>query len=164
MSLRPASCHGCLQSATVYCTLVSGGVAQTYALCKACPALLAADQAGFLPSTALGITLVVPAPSGRGKCPTCGFRWTDFERVHRLGCPTCYETHFQQVIPTLARIQPGLAHTGRRPFDPELNRQAKLAKVRALLKVAQKEEDFETAAALRDQIADLEAGDAAAHS
>jgi protein-arginine kinase activator protein McsA len=43
------------------------------------------------------------------------------------------------------------------------DREAKLTKARILLKSALKEEDYETAAVLRDQIAGLEAGPAEAN-
>jgi protein arginine kinase activator len=152
---RPPSCQGCIQNAAVYFTLVAGGKAETYACCQGCPSLLSDS---ILPSLALGLKLTVPTPVGRGKCPTCGFRWADFDRVHRLGCPTCYEAHAPQALATIARIQPGLEHHGRRPYDAAADREAKLTKARVLLKSALKEEDFETAAVLRDQIAELEAG------
>ena len=58
---------------------------------------------------------------------------------------------------TIARIQPGLEHHGRRPYDAVADREAKLTKARLLLKSALKEEDYETAAVLRDQIAEIEA-------
>lgn len=152
---RPPSCQGCVHNAAVYFTLVAGGKAETYACCEGCPSLV---SDAILPSLALGLKLAVPTPVGRGKCPTCGFRWADFDRVHRLGCPTCYEAHAPQALATLARIQPGLEHQGRRPYDGSADREAKLAKARLLLKAALKEEDYETAAVLRDQIAELEAG------
>lgn len=139
----------------MYFTLVAGGKAETYACCQGCPSLL---SDAILPSLALGLKLAVPAPVGRGKCPTCGFRWADFDRLHRLGCPTCYEAHAPQAMATLARIQPGLEHHGRRPFDATADREARLTKARLLLKSALKEEDYETAAVLRDQIAELEGG------
>ncbi len=139
----------------MYFTLVAGGKAETYACCQGCPSLLSDS---ILPSLALGLKLTVPAPVGRGKCPTCGFRWADFDRIHRFGCPTCYEAHAPQALATIARIQPGLEHHGRRPTDAVADREAKLAKARLLLNSALKEEDYETAAALRDQITGLEAG------
>ncbi|MEY4307735.1 MAG: hypothetical protein RJA95_1103 [Verrucomicrobiota bacterium] len=139
----------------MYFTLVAGGKAETYACCQGCPSLL---SDAILPSLALGLKLTVPTPVGRGKCPTCGFRWADFDRLHRFGCPTCYEAHAPQALATIARIQPGLEHHGRRPFDAEADREARLSKARDLLKAALKTEDYETAAALRDQIAALEGG------
>ena len=85
---RPPTCQGCVQNAVVYFTLVAGGKAETYACCQGCPSLLSDS---ILPSLALGLKLTVPTPVGRGKCPACGFRWADYERIHRLGCATCYE-------------------------------------------------------------------------
>ncbi len=152
---RPPSCQGCVQPPATYFTLVAGGKAETYACCHGCPALLGD---ALLPSLALGLKLAVPAPVGRGKCPACGFRWADFDRLHRLGCPTCYEAHAQQALTTIARIQPGLEHQGRRPFDPVADRETRLTKARASLKEALKIEDYESAAALRDQILSLENG------
>ena len=98
---RPPTCQGCVQNAAVYFTLVAGGKAETYACCQGCPSLLSDS---ILPSLALGLKLTVPTPVGRGKCPTCGFRWADFDRIHRLGCPTCYEAHAPQALATIARM------------------------------------------------------------
>jgi protein-arginine kinase activator protein McsA len=61
-------------------------------------------------------------------------------------------------LATIARIQPGLEHHGRRPYDAAADRESKLTKARLLLKSALKDEDYETAAVLRDQITELEAG------
>lgn len=152
---RPPSCQGCVQNAAAYFTLVAGGKAETYACCQGCPALV---SDAILPSLALGLKLTVPTPVGRGKCPTCGFRWADFDRLHRFGCATCYEAHAPQALATIARIQPGLEHHGRRPFDATADREARLLQARAQLKDALRTEDYETAAALRDQIAQLEGG------
>lgn len=97
-------------------------------------------------------------PAGRGKCPTCGFRWADFDRTHRLGCATCYDTHAPMTMATLARIQPGLEHQGRRPQGSVADVLGKLVKAKEQLSRALSTEDYETAAALRDAIAELEAG------
>jgi protein-arginine kinase activator protein McsA len=50
-----------------------------------------------------------------------------------------------------------MAHQGRRPQASTADRQAKITACQALLAEAVKAEDFESAAALRDQIAALEA-------
>ena len=152
---RPPSCQGCTKPSAVYVTLVAGGKAETYACCQDCPSTQSLAIAGTLPSAALGLTLATPLPLGRGKCPTCGFRWADFERVHRMGCPTCYQAHAQEILGTIIRLQPGLEHQGRRPHTPQ-DKRARLEEARRSLKTAQQEEDFETAAALRDEIAELE--------
>ena len=158
MDQRPSQCQGCTQPCSTYFTLVSGGKAESFGCCQACPVVTAPVAGGLLPSGELGYKLSVPSPTGRGRCPSCGFRWQDFERTHRIGCPTCYQAHTEQVLATIARLQPGMAHQGRRPQALTADRQAKLAACQALLAEAVKEEDFESAAALRDQIAALEAG------
>jgi protein-arginine kinase activator protein McsA len=61
-------------------------------------------------------------------------------------------------LATIARIQPGLEHHGRRPQDSQTDHLAKLAKARADLQSALRIEDYEAAAVLRDQIAELEHG------
>lgn len=158
MAQRPSQCQGCAQPCSTYFTLVSGGKAESFGCCQGCPVITAPVDGGLLPSTTLGLKLHIPVPSHRGRCPACGFRWQDFERTHRIGCPTCYQTHTELVLAAIARLQPGMAHQGRRPQVTPAERQAKLASCRALLAEAVKEEDFESAAALRDQIAALEAG------
>ena len=158
MDQRPSQCQGCTQPCSTYFTLVSGGKAESFGCCQACPVVTAPVAGGLLPSVELGYKLSVPSPTGRGRCPSCGFRWQDFERTHRIGCPTCYQSHTEQVLATIARLQPGMAHQGRRPQALTADRQAKLAACQALLAEAVKEEDFESAAALRDQIVALEAG------
>ena len=158
MAQRPSQCQGCTQPCSTYFTLVSGGKAESFGCCQSCPVIAAPVDGGLLPSATLGLKLDIPAPTHRGRCPACGFRWQDFERTHRIGCPTCYQAHTQQVLSAIARLQPDMAHQGRRPQPSVADRQAKLASCKALLANAVKEEDFESAAALRDQIAALEAG------
>ncbi len=155
---RPSQCQGCAEPCSTYFTLVAGGKAESFGCCQGCAVLNTPTDGGLLPSASLGLKLHIPAPSGRGRCPACGFRWQDFERTHRIGCPACYQAHTEQVLAAIARLQPGLIHQGRRPQPSVAERQAKLATCRASLAEAVQNEDFESAAALRDQIAALEAG------
>jgi protein-arginine kinase activator protein McsA len=64
--------------------------------------------------------------------------------------------HTQEILPTLSRIQPGISHAGRRPQPSEIDLKNRLQKAKAELAEAVKNEDFETAAALRDQISELD--------
>jgi protein arginine kinase activator len=158
---RPSSCQGCLQPPKVFISLVAGTKAHQYACCGSCPCL-AKTAAGTLPSLALGVKFEVPAPAGRGRCPACGFRWSDFERIRRMGCPSCYDAHAREATSAIARAQPGLLHTGRRPAtDPDADRAERILEARLRLKEALAEEDYETAAVLRDRIAELETGEGA---
>jgi protein arginine kinase activator len=161
MPPRPSSCQGCQQPPKVFFSLAAGAKAQTYACCGACPCLAKAS-AGTLPSVALEVKFEVPSAAGRGKCPACGFRWSDFDRIRRMGCPSCYEAHSREAAGAIAKAQPGLLHTGRRPsaeVAPDLAQ--RMAEARRRLKEALAEEDYESAAILRDRIAELESGDQA---
>jgi len=166
-----ACCAKCSAPATVFLSLVVGEQTAATAFCATCaPAgLLAAP----LPATLAGLKLAVPVPAGRGRCPACGFRWADFERTQRLGCAQCYTSHPRETDALIARAQPGMQHTGRRPpapgsvplqttLLPELDaarpRRAPAApptleQLQADLKAAVEREDYEKAARLRDQIA-----------
>ncbi len=158
---RPPSCQGCLQPPKVFISLVAGAKAQQFACCGACPCV-SKTAAGSLPSLALGVKFDVPSAAGRGKCPACGFRWSDFDRIRRLGCPSCYEAHARHASVAISRAQPGLIHTGRRPAgEDKADRDRKIAEARQRLREALAEEDYETAAVLRDRIAELETGDQA---
>jgi len=158
MAPRPPACQGCTQECTLFISLVAGGKATYFGCCQGCPTMQQPAGGGVLPSWALGVSLAVPNPSGRSRCPTCGFRWNDFERLHRLGCPTCYESHQAEALATIARLQPGMAHQGRRPQASPAERRARLAKAQADLQTAIAGEDYETAAGLRDLIRELQAG------
>lgn len=158
MAQRPPSCQGCAQECTLHLSLVAGGKAEHYACCQQCPIVQQPAGGGILPSWALGVPLKVPNPAGRSRCPTCGFRWADFERVHRLGCPTCYQAHEAEALATIARLQPGVDHRGRRPQASPAERRARLAQARTDLQTAIAEEDYEAAAGLRDLIQELQAG------
>lgn len=155
----PPFCTQCKEPCTLFITLVAGGKASQFACCGVCPSNMTSPSPGFLPSQCLGVQMAVPMPVINGVCPSCGFRWEDFERTHRIGCPTCYETHQQELLPTLARIQPGTAHAGRRPLISNLELKNRIAKVKTQLAQAIKEEDYEAAASLRDQIAELDSRD-----
>ncbi len=161
-------CQRCGSAATRFLKLVAGGQLASVALCAACAgnSLLAAP----LPATAAGLALAIPLPKGRGRCPACGFRWADFERHQRLGCPACYQAHADDALELVARHQPELAHKGRRPGTPVAPLQRELeglrpapaepsapdaATLEARLAAAVKAEDYEAAARLRDALAEL---------
>ena len=168
-----ACCARCAAPATVFVSLVVGAQRSDLALCAACaPAgLLAAP----LPATLAGLKLAVPVPAGRGRCPACGFRWSDFDRTQRLGCAQCYTSHPRETEALVARAQPGLQHVGRRPpppgtaavqttLLPELDAarprtpraaagKPTLEQLQDKLRQAVEREDYEEAARLRDAIA-----------
>jgi protein arginine kinase activator len=101
--------------------------------------------------------------AGSGKsaetCPTCGYSRLEFERRGKFGCPHCYEA-FKDLLPDLLkRLHMGLQHNGKVPrssLTPEfVERRRVLLQNRIAAAVA--EESYEDAAAIRDELLELEA-------
>jgi protein arginine kinase activator len=88
------------------------------------------------------------------KCPRCGFSQADFKKSGRLGCPECYRTFAEGLNGLLKTMHKGTRHVGK---SPEALRQTRenVDRLKSLQKKLAKaigEEDYETAAALRDEI------------
>lgn len=92
-------------------------------------------------------------------CPDCGISASDIERNGNVGCPTCY-TVFQVELSTYIRTLHGRSvHTGAVPAR-HLERQVRIQQLkqkRSALREAVQKENYECAAALRDEIRSLEA-------
>lgn len=104
------------------------------------------------------------------KCKTCGLSFDDIVSNGRLGCPDCYETFENRLAPILKRMQSSNRHVGRlgkiheNAINTEQNsnenkevskEQDKLTKLENDLKQAIKEERYEDAAKIRDEIKKL---------
>lgn len=94
----------------------------------------------------------------RVECPNCGIRFSEFRAKGRLSCPQCYEAFGDELLALLENIHGETQHTGKFPRRNPGNSQAhyELIKLRTELRLAIENEDYETAATLRDRIADLE--------
>ncbi len=92
------------------------------------------------------------------RCTSCGLFYTEFTQVGRLGCPDCYTAFATQLRPLLRRTHGSATHQGRRPQEsPALREERReLRQMRADLDRAIRREEFERAAAIRDQIQKLE--------
>jgi protein arginine kinase activator len=91
-------------------------------------------------------------------CPNCGITFREFRSQGRLGCPHDYIAFAKELKPLLENIHGETQHTGkfpkRAPHASQL--QYRLIKLRSDLRVAIDEEEYETAARLRDEIQSLE--------
>ncbi|PYL64424.1 MAG: excinuclease ABC subunit B, partial [Verrucomicrobia bacterium] len=92
------------------------------------------------------------------KCPVCGFSQADFKKTGRLGCSECYVTFAEGLGSLLKAMHKGTEHVGK--FPERAQRTVALNhRMRALTENLQKavaDENYETAASLRDQIRLLE--------
>lgn len=117
---------------------------------------------GFFPG------LASPAVSGRSlpngtTCPLCGASAQDIARTGRAGCAECYSVFDYVLGPAIKRIHGDASHSGAIPGSAgaELSRKRRLTELKHELKTAIKNEAFEDAARLRDEIRSLENGGAA---
>lgn len=92
------------------------------------------------------------------KCTRCGISYTEFRNKARFGCANDYEIFKSGVAPLLEKIHGSAVHCGKVPSTAEATHQkeSELIKLRRELDKSIKQEDYERAAKLRDQIKNLE--------
>jgi protein arginine kinase activator len=92
-------------------------------------------------------------------CPSCGMSLAEFRSKGRFGCPKDYEVFRAHIEPLLLRVHNAQTHRGRLPGRDETLRQRSqhLSELRSKLEAAIREEAYESAARLRDEIQGLEA-------
>ena len=91
------------------------------------------------------------------RCPSCGLTYADFKKIGRLGCGECFNVFRKYLAPLLKRIHGSNQHIGKNPAKTKVSpkpykKKAGLTELKNQLQKAIKEEAFEEAARLRDQI------------
>jgi protein arginine kinase activator len=133
-------------------------------LCDACAKAKGVDDpAALLIASAdlmlgLGASLEVEQSVGANlKCPRCGFTQADFKKSGRLGCPECYRTFAEGLAGLLKTMHKGTRHIGKAPEALRATRENadRLKTLQAKLARAIKDENYEQAAQLRDEIKQL---------
>ncbi len=91
------------------------------------------------------------------KCSLCGATFRDLMNEGKAGCPECYRTFAEEFAPTISRIHGTTSHVGGAPSAFRRNREQKekIHTLEAELKSAVKEENYERAAQLRDELRSL---------
>jgi protein arginine kinase activator len=156
------TCDVCKSNhATVFLTQIVSGQMKKINLCEAC-----SKEKGVMDPTSFALTDLLGGlgaeekiASGPGqKCPACGFTQADFKKTGRLGCPACYETFGEALGSLLKAMHKGTSHAGKIPSRQwrSLQFDTRLKTLRKDLQRAVKEENYESAASLRDQIKQLE--------
>ena len=103
-------------------------------------------------------------------CNNCGYTFDDIVNTGKLGCPNCYEVFESELDPIIKRIQGTNRHVGRigKIIDNKIDEKygkgkkeqdsnkkegkTKLEQLQEDLKTAIKEERYEDAAKIRDEI------------
>ena len=157
------NCHE--RDAVVNLTTIESNAVRQLHLCEQCAAERGVETSVATPKHPLGLFLEavqkqsVPASVEDGKCAFCGLTMKDFRDTGRLGCARCYTTFESSMRELLRRVHGGPRHIGRAyraPKDETLEKAGVLGDLREKLRRAIEQEQFETAAELRDRIKVLE--------
>lgn len=157
-------CENCgKHPATTHIHTVVNGVATEKNLCGYCAALLGypkfgQDSISHLLSSLFGET--AHAQKETVRCPVCGASFSDIAQTGKVGCSACYETFYEQLLPSLKRIHGSTRHIGKTPEPTDLvvPKPDRLSELQQKLQELIRNEDFEEAAVVRDQIKALDAG------
>jgi protein arginine kinase activator len=158
-------CDRCSKPATVHLTEIVDGEKIEKHLCEDCASSEGITIKASLPLSQLLEDFVVSAQSGppseepEPQCDVCGLSFSEFRKGRLLGCPNDYEAFSEALDPLLQRAHEGATqHVGKAPHSAGSAQQRHNAvlRLRGQLKSAVTAEDYERAAALRDQIKELE--------
>lgn len=166
-------CQQCKQqTATIHLTEINNGVRVETHLCEFC-----AEQEGIaiksqIPLNELLSSLLASQDSAKAQpaaekeeiadateCPSCGMTVQAFRKGGLLGCPNDYDAFEDVLAPVIQKSQGGnTEHIGKSPSKaPEDNKkQIEKINLRKELEEAVRDEDYERAAQLRDQIESLQ--------
>ena len=163
VSKDPTVCQACGKNpATVHVRRVSAGKEEEMRLCVAC-----AQERGLEPETTSALTAesigklfqgIKEARDSSVSCPNCGMTFARFRETGRLGCAACYRALVSELTPLLRRVHGATVHTGKRPSGNGTGtvHRSRLRRLNEELDRAVGAEDYERAAAIRDEIRRLE--------
>lgn len=98
-------------------------------------------------------------------CDVCGTTYDDFARTGVLGCENCYKVFANKLDNVLKRLHGNNRHVGRKIEkakvlkDVKVKSKSKIEKLKEKLQEHVKNEEYEKAAQVRDEIKKLEAKD-----
>ena len=166
-------CMRCTKPATLHITEIQMGQAQVVHLCETCaqkylssvdlgelPNGIDEDEAAHGADAELAATTAEEAEEETVSttCSGCGISFKQFRSVGRLGCPQCYTSFHDQLLPLLESIHQETQHVGKCPPQTSEStlRHHELIRLRGELKVAIDKENYEEAALIRDRIQSIE--------
>lgn len=152
------------KTATVHLTKIVGEKMQKLDVCEDCAKNKGVNDSTFeLADLLLGLGASQEMEKSAGgpdiKCSHCGFTQADFKKSGRLGCAECYTTFAEGLEGLLKSMHKGTRHVGKVPAHLRQKRDLseQLTALQKKLTKAIETENFESAAALRDEIKQLSA-------
>jgi protein arginine kinase activator len=162
-------CQSCQNNeATIHLTEITDGVRSELHLCESCAVEEGIAVKHPIPLNELLSSLLASQPedselfSDPGEsqsCPNCGFTLEKFRKEAVLGCPHDYDVFEKALMPLISKAHDGQTqHCGKFPshMPSDIQTQRQLLDLGRKLEKAVKEENYEQAAQLRDQIKKLQ--------
>ena len=152
----------------MFYTQVTDGKLKKFVLCESCAkAKGITNPDGLLMAEEVLKPLVVGGPEpeifptqSQSECSTCGFTVSDLQKVGRLGCPDCYQAFASEIGQRLSSLHKGIVHVGHVPAGLAKKRELtnKISGLEERLEKAVREERYEDAAVIRDEMEKLKSG------
>ncbi|MFF3925281.1 UvrB/UvrC motif-containing protein [Paenibacillus lactis] len=166
-------CQECgKRPATLHFTKIVNGEKTEFHFCESC----AREKGELIPGTSNGFSihsllsgLLDLDPSGKGqnagakpaqalRCEECGMTYSQFSKLGRFGCSSCYKYFSDRLDPLFKRVHGNTSHVGKVPKRTggviQLKRKIEELKKELQFRIVQ--EEFEAAAEIRDRIRELE--------
>lgn len=99
----------------------------------------------------------LPSRTSATRCKGCGSSFAEIAKRGMVGCPDCYETFYEELLPSIKKIHGNTQHNGKFPSSAgkELATVNELKALQEQLSEAIAKQEFEKAAQLRDKINEL---------
>jgi protein arginine kinase activator len=163
-------CQECnKKQATLHFTKIINGEKTEFHICENC----AREKGELIPGTPNGFSIhnllsglldfepasaAVHAKTKALRCDHCGLTYTQFSKLGRFGCSSCYKHFSERLDPLFKRVHGNIIHVGKIPKRTGnlLKNKRELQKLKNELQLHISREEFEHAAKIRDQIRELE--------
>ncbi|MBU1672550.1 MAG: UvrB/UvrC motif-containing protein [Actinobacteria bacterium] len=163
-------CDECKKNiATVFLTKVSATEVSKVQLCEECAKRMeetteAANLLAFLPHILAGLQGVDEdvveevLPGELSVCDICGTSYNDFSKMGYLGCADCYQAFAEPLGMVIAEFQGSEEHRGKVPGNASEGAllRRRLVELERNLARQISQEQYEAAAAVRDQIREIQ--------
>ena len=97
------------------------------------------------------------------RCEKCGMSFEEIVKTGKIGCADCYEKFYDMLLPSIQRIHGKTQHSGKtvaisekEEAPKEKTKEEIIDELKAEMKTAIEEQNFERAAELRDKIKEME--------
>jgi protein arginine kinase activator len=164
-------CQECeKRPATLHFTKIVNGEKNEFHICEVC----AREKGEMIPGTANGFSihnllsgLLDFEPSSTGsvsnkaqsiRCEECGLTYSQFSKIGRFGCGSCYQSFSERLDPLLKRVHGNTVHVGKVPKRTGglIQDKREIENLKKEMMTCIEQEEFERAAKIRDQIREIE--------